>query len=209
MEEYIRGRFDVTRQITTQGPVATRFACEYDELTHDLPINHVLVTALEKLRLLVSSLDLESDLWQGRERLRQYLDYEPAIRIDPSEIVLTRQTNYYERILTLCELILDETYIDNLGAGHREFQSILLSTADHFENIVFRAIERALGPGEFRVAGDGDPRGEAETDIRYLLTAASTDDRIQKLYPDVYVTPRSSDVTVLVGDAKWKDSDSN
>ncbi|TYL37374.1 hypothetical protein CV102_17300 [Natronococcus pandeyae] len=209
MEEYIRGRFDVTRQITTQGPVATRFACEYDELTYDLPINHVLVTALEKLRPLVSSPDLESDLWQGRERLRQYLDYEPAIRIDPSEIVLTRQTNYYERILTLCELILDETYIDNLGAGHREFQSILLSTADLFENIVFRAIERALGPGEFRVAGDGDPRGEAETNIGYLLTAASTDDRIQKLYPDVYVTPRSSDVTVLVGDAKWKDPDSN
>lgn len=62
MEEYIRGRFDVTRQITAQGPVATRFACEYDDLTCDLPINHILMTALETLRPIVSSPGIESDL---------------------------------------------------------------------------------------------------------------------------------------------------
>lgn len=209
MEEYIRGRFDVTRQITVQGPVATRFACEYDDLTHDLPINHVLMMALETLRPLVSSPDLESDLWQGRERLRQYINYKPAIKIDPSEIVLTRQTSHYERILTLCNLILDEKYIDDLGAGHRDFQSILLSTAELFENVVYRAVERAFDPDEYGVAGDGDLRSEAKTDIGYLLTAESTNNRIQKLYPDVYLTPRSSDDIVLIGDAKWKDPDSD
>lgn len=209
MEEYIRGRFDVTRQITAQGPVATRFACEYDDLTHNLPINHVLMTALETLRPLVSSPGLESDLWQGRERLRQHIDYEPAIRSDPSGIVLTRQTSHYKRILTLCELILDETYVDDLGAGHQEFQSILLSTADLFENVVYRAVEQALDPGEYGVAGDGDPRNEAQPDIGYLLTAESTENYTQKLCPDVYVTPRSSDVIVLIGDAKWKDPDSD
>lgn len=209
MEEYIRGRFDVTRQITAQGPVATRFACEYDDLIYDLPINHILMTALETLRPIVSSPGIESDLWQGRERLRQYLDYKPALRIDPSDITLTRQTSHYERILTLCELILDETYVDNLEAGHRDFQSILLSTTDLFENVVYRAVERALDPSEYRVAGDGDPRSEAETDIGYLLTADATGDHIQKLHPDVYVTPRSSDAIVLIGDAKWKNPDSD
>lgn len=209
MEEYIRGRFDVTKQITAQGPVATRFACEYDDLTCDLPINHILMTALETLRAIVSSPGIESDLWQGRERLRQYLDYKPALRIDPSEITLTRQTSHYERILTLCELILDETYVDNLEAGHRDFQSILLSTTDLFENVVYRAVERALDPSEYRVAGDGDPRSEAEIDIGYLLTADSTGDHIQKLHPDVYVTPRPSDAIVLIGDAKWKNPDSD
>lgn len=208
-EEYIRGRFDVTRQITAQGPVATRFACEYDDLTHDLPINHVLMTALETLRSLVSSPGLESDLWQGRERLRQYFDYEPGIQIDPSEIILTRQTNHYERILTLCELVLNETYVDDLGAGHQDFQSILLSTADLFEHVVFRTIERTLDSGEYRVAGDGDPKSEAESNIGYLLSAKSTDDRLQKLHPDVYVTSRSSNEIVLIGDAKWKDPNSD
>lgn len=106
-------------------------------------------------------------------------------------------------------MILDETYVDNLEAGHRDFQSILLSTTDLFENVVYRAVERALDPSEYRVAGDGDPRSEAETDIGYLLTADATGDHIQKLHPDVYVTPRSSDAIVLIGDAKWKNPDSD
>jgi 5-methylcytosine-specific restriction enzyme subunit McrC len=205
MEKFIRGRLDVTRQISSQGLLSTEFACEYDDLTYDLPINHVLVSAIDAIQPLVTNTRLESKLRRGRGRLRQYFKTAPRGLIDPRDISLTRQTTHYEAILTLCELILDERYVDDLGAGLRNFQSILLSTNELFEHVVFRAVENAIDTDVYSIEGDGDPRSSSSNNIGYLLESVSGSGSLQRLEPDVYLSEKATDDVVMIGDAKWKE----
>lgn len=206
MERYLRGRLDITRQLTAHGPVATKLACEFDELTHDLPINHLLAQAVDVLQPLVSTRRLESDLRRTRGRLRQHLEVVPRQQVDPGEITITRQTSHYREALALCELVFGETYVESLGAGIRDFQSVLISTNDLFEHVVYRAVERCLDRTVYRMNGDGNPDRTNRRDIGYLLES-SGGQTLQKLYPDVFVTNRATGEYVLISDAKWKDPD--
>ncbi|WP_424016217.1 McrC family protein (plasmid) [Halorientalis pallida] len=203
-EGYIRGQLEFTKQIQRHGPRSTQFACRYDELTHDIPINQVLYQATDVLLGLVSDIDLRRDLRQYHGEIQRKVS-EQATLPRPTEIQLTRLNDHYAPILQLAELIFDRQFIEDVGIGHQRFQSLLIDTEVLFEHVVYRGVELAVKSLSYLVRGDGNPRGSGETCIGHLLT--DTDENpIQRLEPDFFLRDQSDNQIVLVGDAKWKDT---
>lgn len=191
-EQFIRGRLDLQRQIQSQGTQATRFECEYDELTTDTVLNRLLLQAAVTLQPLLGDEQLQGELHRVTSLFRQQVTLTEVTIAQRSALSLTRLNEYYRDALELAELILEESFIDDLSAGRQQFRSLLKNMENLFETIVFNGVETNLRSTAYDITSANQG---------YLLTSSDRD--IQKLEPDFTVTNQSGDV-VLVGDAKWK-----
>ena len=211
-ERYIRGQFDATRQIIRQGAVTTKFACKYDELTHDVPINHAVYWACEQLESIVTNEDLAAELQLLRNRLLSRISSNPPRLTgeEVREIELTRLNEYYHRIKVLSALILESAYFETVGKGPRQFDRFLIDIRSLFEHVLFRGFTEVIDAPEIRIDGDGAPQNKrVDSTMGSLLQEQSIDQEpLQQLQPDIFVSkPSRENSHLLVADAKWKAPD--
>lgn len=192
VEQYVRGRLDLQRQIRSQGPQATKFECEYDDLTTDTVLNRLLLQAAVTLRPLLENKQLQSELNRVTSLFRQQVTLTEVTAMERANLSLTRLNDYYCDALQLAELILNSSFIDDLSAGQQQFRSLLKNMENLFETVVYEGVEACLRSTTYSVTA---------VDQGHLLTTGDQD--VQKLEPDFTVTNQTGTV-VLVGDAKWK-----
>jgi len=193
-EKFLRGQLDLQQQLQQRGPGTTRFECRYDELTHGIRLNKVLLDALHRLRPLVSDDRVLADVNRYYGRLRQRVDHERMRRSDIDEISLSRLNDYYREALRLAELIFEQTFVTDIGSHDRQFNSLLINMETVFEEVVYRAVDEVVDSSLYGVRNDNIGH----------LARKSDGEKLLKMKPDFYIQRQSDGEVVYVGDAKWK-----
>lgn len=196
-ERHLQGQLDLQTQIQKRGLTATKFECVYDELSHDVLINKILIDGLDRLRPLVGDSELRSDMNRNFGRLRQWLDHERLVPSVFDAVRLTRLNNHYSNAMELAALIFNRLSIEEIGGFDRQFDSLLVNMETTFENLVYKLMTQVVDQEMYKVEDGkfGD------------LVEAEDGTTLLSMTPDFYIRNRSNSEIVYVGDAKWKDKD--
>lgn len=181
----VRGRWDVSRQLSIRPGMPLPLEIEYDDFTEDVAINRILHTAVRALR----AIDLPRTTEVIRLQLEvDFLEVGTVSRGMPlPEVALSRLTEHLGGALTLARVILDAVSWTH-RAGARRGGTFLVNMATVFEAFVAERLRTSLAL-----------RGLALTaqDRRWWLDA----DRSVALRPDIVI---SDLVPVAVADTKYK-----
>ncbi len=193
-EKHLRGQLDLQRQLQRQGTTGTEFECRYDELSHDVVENKLLLDAIHRLRPLVTESGLSSDLNRYRGRLEQRIEHERMTIEDFDAVSITRLNDYYEDVIELAELIFRQVFVEDLSGLEQQFSSLLINLEQTFESVVYEGVRSVVDRERYDVRDDP---------VGYLLEDADERGHLQ-MTPDFYIRDRESQEIVFVGDAKWK-----
>ncbi|QZA89513.1 McrC family protein [Salinarchaeum sp. IM2453] len=198
-EKQLRGQLRIQQQLERQGVAPTAFECRYAELTHDTPLNRVILAATSCLCSWLQPSNLRSKLLQHRGRLRRQVSEQPISESVLDDLTLTRLDRHYRRIVALAELILKEQLIGGLDRPDQPLPSLVFNMPNVFESITVRAIRSTIDQETYRIT---------ENDLGDLAESRSGDET-RSLEPDLVLRDRTTDdCVVAVGDAKWKTDDS-
>ena len=190
--ESIRGRFDLTRQLQSHGPVATSFECRHNELTSDTPLNRALLLAASEFRARTKIRRLESDLERLERRLARHVSREMVTSRELADVTLTRLNERYHDAFRMAKYVIDGRNVGGFDEAVDTF-SLLFSLSTVFEDVARRALEE----GGIHDAG-WSIDGQAERPV--------TEDGDFQIRPDLLIVNNSGE-PAIVGDAKWKSTD--
>lgn len=189
----LRGRLDVTRQVTTLAASPHRLACRYDALSPNIALNQVMRAAVDRLSRI-------SHAPENQRRLRElgfvYADVAavPARALAWDRIVLDRTNRRWRRLRDMARLLLRDDH-QTTSRGRASGFSLLFAMNDLFEGYVARMLARGL---QKQMPG---LRVYAQDRSHHCLDDAGTP-RFRVL-PDIVVRDETG-AAVLVIDTKWK-----
>lgn len=192
VQEHVRGRIDVQRQLQRPGPTPTDFAVEYDEFTTDTVLNRAVLAAVHVLTGLVRDSELASRLQHEEQRLRQFTTVEP-VSVDAVErIELSRLNEHYDLLLDLTRTVLSREFFEDISAGTNRSLALFVNMNDIFERLVERA---------FRAAAKqiGGLTVEGQASIQNIVDGPHA----VSMRPDVLVRHEDGTPAAVI-DAKWK-----
>lgn len=188
----VRGRIDWSRHLRANAGRQDRAWCEFDELTHDVAVNRVLVLALLHLRdWLVAPTSIR--LWH--ELMAAFDGIAPARRDEIERLCLDRQSRRYAAALKWARWII-EGLSPSLRAGVATAPALLFDMNQLFERYVAIKLARQAPPGWVV---------ECQHDDRHLarvLVGEQGSSPAYRLKPDLLV--RRADRIVMIADTKWK-----
>ncbi|MDE2722284.1 MAG: restriction endonuclease [Gemmatimonadota bacterium] len=181
----LRGKLNVTRQITYLAFRPDLLACRFDELSEDTPLNRVLKAAVSYLASITRSATNARLLAQ----LAAYLEFVGNTPDPLCELVSLDRTNTaFHDLYSLACLFLRGDWQSTTSGGSPGF-SLLFPINDLFEKFIGQSLKRALRwPVHLQ-----DRRHHALTDA---------DDSIFNLKPDAVINNVSNGPIIL--DTKWK-----
>lgn len=181
----VRGRWDVSRQLSVRPGMPLPLEIDYDDFTEDVPINRILHTAVRAMQ----AIDLPRTTEAIRKQLEvDFLEVSTAPRGMPlPEVTLTRLTEHLGGALTLARVILDAvSWTHRVGA--RRGGTFLVNMATVFESFVTERLRTLLAPQGLTLTAQ---------DRRWWLDT----DRSVALRPDIVI---SDAAPVSVADTKYK-----
>ena len=178
----LRGRLNVTRQVTHLAVRPDRLACRYDELSEDTPLNRVLKAAVKRLERLVRAPANIRSLAELAARLEAVSDSPHPLR---EAVRLDRTNTAFHDLHRLARLFLHDKW-QSTTSGTADGFALLFPMHELFEKFVGRCLKRALAPRAVHLQRGG----------RYALS-----DRLFETRPDI-VAETSEGPIVL--DTKWK-----
>lgn len=196
IEDTVRGRLDVQRQIQRSTPIPTDFAVEYDTFTADTTLNQAVLNATQILAALVEDEKLSSKLTHQEMQLRQFVTPTSVSVADLKTVQITRLNKHYEDLIELSRLVLSRRFFEDLTLGDQQTFGLFFNMNTMFETVVERAFTEAVEnvkPG-WSVDGQGE--------VGVLITGPHS----VSMQPD-FVIRNEKDQIRLVGDAKWKTGD--
>ena len=183
----LRGRLNVTRQVTHLAVRPDRLACRYDELSEDTPLNRVLKAAVKRLARLVSAPANIRSLAELAARFEAVSDSPHPLR---EAVRLDRTNTAFHDLHRMACLFLDDEW-QSTTSGAADGFALLFPMNELFEKFVGRCLKRALAPGAVRLQPGGC----------HAITDADGG-RLFTIRPDaVFDAP---DRTIIVFDTKWK-----
>ena len=192
VEEYVRGRIDVHRQIHRSPTLPTDFSVEYDEFTPDTTLNRGVLLALRLLVRLVRDDRLANRLRHHEHRLREFVSVERISLEELDRIELSRLNDHYETLLELTKTVLTREFFDDVRAGERRSLALFVDMNDIFERIVERAFQEVTR----------DLAGLSATGQASIPNIVDGPHAIS-MRPDIVIR-RDDETPVAVVDAKWK-----
>jgi 5-methylcytosine-specific restriction enzyme subunit McrC len=190
IEESVRGRLEVQRQIQRPNPIPTDFAVEYDTFTANTKLNQAVLLATQILTILVRDEELSGRLSRQETQLRKLVSPEHVSVEELQNIEITRLNEHYEDLLELTQIVLSRRFFEDIKLGQRESFGLFINMNSIFESVVERAFKEAARD-EWSVEGQGDISNLIEGPHSVSMT------------PDFVVKDSDGEV-LLVGDAKWK-----
>ena len=182
----LRGRLNVTRQVTHLAVRPDRLACRYDELSEDTPLNRVLKAAVTRLARLVRAPANIRSLAELAARFETVSDSPHPLR---EAVRLDRTNTAFHDLHRMACLFLDDEW-QSTASGDADGFALLFLMHELFEKFVARCLKQALAPGAVRV----------QPSERHVITDADGG-RLFTIRPDaVFDAP---DRTVVF-DTKWK-----
>lgn len=181
----LRGRLNVTRQVTHLAVRPDRLACRYDELSEDTPLNRVLKAAVTRLARLVRAPANIRSLAELAARFGAVSDSPHPLR---EAVRLDRTNTAFHDLHRMARLFLDDEWQSTTSGVANGFALLFLMHA-LFEKFVARCLKQALAPGAVRL-----PPG-----VCYALSDAQGE--FFGTRPDI-VAKTSKGPVIL--DTKWK-----
>lgn len=192
IEDHVRGRINVQKQLQRPIPQPTDFAVTYDEFTTETLLNQAVLAALRVLIRLVRDAELAGRLRHEEQRLRQFTTPTPVTIEAVNRIELSRLNKHYEMLLDLTKTVLSREFFEDITAGENRSLALFVNMNNIFERVVEQSFRTAVGD----LAG---LQVEGQASIQNIVDGPHA----VAMRPDVVVR-RSDGTTVTVVDAKWK-----
>lgn len=192
VQQNVRGRIDVQKQLQRPNPKPTDFAVEYDEFTTDTVLNRAVLAAARVLTGIVRDGELAGRLRHEEQRLRQFTTVE-AVSVDAVDrIELSRLNEHYELLLDLTRTVLAREFFEDISAGTNRSLALFVNMNEIFERLVERA---------FRAAAKdiGGLTVEGQASIQNIVDGPHA----VSMRPDVLVRHDDGRPAAVI-DAKWK-----
>ena len=138
----LRGRLNVTRQVTHLAVRPDRLACRYDELSEDTPLNRVLKAAVTRLARLVRAPANIRSLAELAARFEAVSDSPYPLR---EAVRLDRTNTAFHDLHRMACLFLDDEW-QSTKSGAADGFALLFPMNELFEKFVGRCLKRALAP---------------------------------------------------------------
>ena len=135
----LRGRLDVTRQVTRFAARPDLFACRFEEWSEDTPLNRVLKAAVSRLAGLTRSADSARRLAELAARLEFAGDSADPLR---EPVRLDRTNTAFHDVYRLARRFLAREWQDTASGGDSGF-SLLFPMNELFEEFIGRSVVRA------------------------------------------------------------------
>ncbi len=186
----LRGKLDVTRQVTYLAARSDLIACRYDELSPDTPLNRVLKATVLKL----SDISRSTANVRLLNELKIHFDCVSNVQNPLNELVrLDRTNNTYHNLYRWACLFLKGDY-QTTTSGQISGFSLLFAMNDLFEKFIGNILKRTLeNPPESRVLLQNKA---------HSVLLNENGQKIFNLIPDVVI--RSNNKECIVLDTKWK-----
>ena len=185
----LRGKLDVTRQITHLAARPDRLACRFDELSEDTPLNRVLKAAVSRLARLARTAANARLLAELAARFEFVGDSPHPLR---EPVRLDRTNAAFHDLHRLARLFLEGDW-QSTASGRAAGFTLLFPMNVLFEKFVGRCLERALAPVRVDLQASG----------RHALTGADRHP-LFALHPDAVIEGAEGAVVL---DTKWKELD--
>lgn len=188
----LRGRLDPIRQFTANAASPQRIACQFDDLSEDIPLNQIMKAAILRMLRLSRSAENQrrlAELSLAFADVRQL----PVRALPWSQVLINRTNRTWGELLNMAKLLLGERFQTTSRGSQRGF-ALLFEMNTLFEEFVGRTLRKALAntPYEVRLQG---PRSYALTDLDTLSDRFATK-------PDISII--QGDKTLMIADTKWK-----
>ena len=185
----LRGRLDVTRQVTRFVGRPDRFACRFEEWSEDTPLNRVLKAAVARLAGLTRSADTARRLAELAARLEFAGDTAAPLR---EPVRLDRTNTAFHDVYHLARRFLARQW-QATATGAAQGFTLLFPMNELFEEFIGRSMFRAV-PAPWRV--------RLQHQRHYAIDSAAGS--LFNLRPDIVVeTPDGA----IILDTKWKRPD--
>ena len=183
----LRGRLDVTRQLTHLAARPGWLACRFDERSEDTPLNRVLKAAVSRLARLARSPVNVRRLTELAARLECVRDSRDPLR---EPVQLDRTNTALHDLYRLARLFLTGEWQSTASGGAAGF-ALLFPMNTLFEAFVGRSVKRAIAPCPVHLQHRG----------RHALIGADGS-ALFAVRPDVVIGEPADRPVIL--DAKWK-----
>ena len=181
----LRGRLDVTRQLTRLAVRSDVLACRFDELSVDTPLNRVLKAAVSRLTGVTRSSATARRLAELVARLEFVKDTRSPLR---EPVRLDRSNTAYHDLYRLARMFLAGDW-QSTASGRASGFALVFAMNDLFEAFIGRSVRRAVAPWQVHL----------QHARHYAIEAP--DGPLFRLKPDIVVeTPDGP----MVLDTKWK-----
>ena len=181
----LRGRLDVTRQLTQLAVRSDLLACRFDELSVDTPLNRVLKAAVSRLIAFTRSSATARCLAELAARLEFVGDTPDPLR---EPVRLDRSNTAFHELHRLARMFLAGDW-QSTASGTASGFALVFAMNDLFEAFIARSVRRAVAPW----------RVHLQHSRHYAIEAP--DGPLFRLKPDIVVeTPDGP----IVLDTKWK-----
>ena len=185
----LRGRLDVTRQLTHLAVRSDVLACRFDELSADTPLNRVLKAAVSRLTGVTRSSASARSLAELAARF-EFVKETPSPLRDP--VRLDRTNTAFHELYRLARMFLAGDWQSTAGGTGAGF-ALVFAMNDLFEAFIGRSVRRAVGSLQVHL----------QHAKHYAIEGQ--DGPLFRLKPDIVVdTPDGP----LLLDTKWKRLDS-
>ena len=188
----LRGRMNVTRQVTSFAFSPHILACRYDALSPDIALSQIMKAAVRRLLRL-------SCVSETQRRLREidfvYSDITdvPVRSLRWHEVVIDRTNTIWKELLALARLLLGERF-QSTSIGSTTGFALLFEMNTLFERYIARMLQRALAGSSRTVHAQGGRL--------HCLESIPDSRRLFMTKPDILVM--SNGASDLLIDTKWK-----
>ena len=187
----LRGRLDVTRQVTHLAARPDLLACRFDELSENTPLNRVLKAAVSRLVRVARTAANARRLAELAARFEFVGDTPDPLR---EPVRLDRTNTAFHDLHRLARLFLTGDWQSTTGGEATGF-TLLFPMNELFERFIGESLKRALGSG----------RVVRLQNKRYSALIDDANERLFNLQPDAVIeTPVGATGPPIVLDTKWK-----
>jgi len=198
-QRFLKGKILIKNQIIESIVDKSKFFCEYNDLTFDNLENRIVLSALTSLISLIRfNLEIKNELKKLETMLKDFIT---LVKISPQEcnhVKFNRINQYYEDIIKLSKLILEERFIRSVYKGESRGFNFIVNMNKVYEDFITEIIEAIINTcPEFRAFEvEKQPRFDRLVQERSIITK-----------PDVVV--RRGGKYPFIIDTKYKREDLN
>ena len=194
----LRGRLNVTRQVTHLAARPDLLACRFDELTEDTPLNRVLKAVVRRLVRVARTAANARRLAELAARFEFVGDTPDPLR---EPVRLDRTNAAFHDLHRLARLFLTGDWQSTAGGEATGF-TLLFPMNELFEQFIGESLKRALGSGRVRLQ---DQTYSALIDDADKTAGNGKPKPLFNLQPDAVIeTPGGATGPPIVLDTKWK-----
>ena len=197
---FLKGKILVRDQIRENLIDRSKFFCEYEDLTFDNLENRIILSALSSLISLIRfSKSIKTDLRRFETILKDFISLANANPQECNLVRFNRINQYYEEIIKLSRLILEERFIRSIQKGESRGFNFIVNMNRVYEDFITEIAEEIIKeePEFSEYSIEKQPRFNELVKERTIITK-----------PDIVIKKGRKAYPFIV-DTKYKREDSN